>query len=261
MPKDNKKKAAKAKPAKAAAPATKKAPEYKAPPKEKRDTSIGNLQPKRDLTRFVRWPRYITLQRQKRVLLQRINIPPTLNQFNLTLDKEWAEKVIKFAAKYRPETKLEKKERLEKKADAIAKGETPAAEKKGHVLRYGINQVTSLVEKKEAKLVLIAHDVDPIEIVVWLPALCRKKGVPYAIIKSKSRLGQLVSKKKTTAVAITSVRSEDVAELQKLAEGISGLYNDRYDQIRKTWGGGQLGMVSKHKIAAKKKAQAGTMLN
>lgn len=38
---------------------------------------------------------------------------------------------------------------------------------------------------------MIAHDVDPIELVVWLPALCRKMGVPYAIVKGKSRLGQV----------------------------------------------------------------------
>lgn len=36
---------------------------------------------------------------------------------------------------------------------------------------------------------VIAHDVDPIELVVWLPALCRKMEIPYAIVKGKSRLG------------------------------------------------------------------------
>ena len=41
-------------------------------------------------------------------------------------------------------------------------------------------------------MVVIAHDVDPIELVVWLPALCRKMEVPYAIVKGKSRLGAVV---------------------------------------------------------------------
>ena len=46
----------------------------------------------------------------------------------------------------------------------------------GHqVLKYGLNHVTTLVENKMAKLVIIAHDVEPIELVCWLPALCRKK--------------------------------------------------------------------------------------
>ena len=38
---------------------------------------------------------------------------------------------------------------------------------------------------------VIAHDIDPIELIVWLPALCRKMGVPYAIVKGKSRIGQV----------------------------------------------------------------------
>lgn len=47
----------------------------------------GDLQPKRDLTRFVKWPKYVRIQRQKRILLQRLKVPPTLNQFSQTLEK------------------------------------------------------------------------------------------------------------------------------------------------------------------------------
>ncbi|XP_024178223.1 60S ribosomal protein L7a-like [Rosa chinensis] len=41
----------------------------------------------------------------------------------------------------------------------------------------------------KAQLVVIAHDVDPIELVVWLPALCKKMEIPYCIVKGKARLG------------------------------------------------------------------------
>ena len=71
----------------------------------------------------------------------------------------------------------------------------------------GVNTVTTLVENKKAQLVVIAHDVDPIELVVFLPALCRKMGVPYCIIKGKARLGRLVHRKTCTAVAFTQVNS------------------------------------------------------
>jgi large subunit ribosomal protein L7Ae len=47
----------------------------------------GDIQPKRDLTRFVKWPRYVRIQRQKRILMQRLKVPPQLNQFQQTLDK------------------------------------------------------------------------------------------------------------------------------------------------------------------------------
>jgi len=41
----------------------------------------GDIQPKRNLTRFVKWPKYIRIQRQKRILMQRLKVPPTINQF------------------------------------------------------------------------------------------------------------------------------------------------------------------------------------
>ena len=65
--------------------------------------------------------------------------------------------------------------------------------------------MTYLIEQKKAKLVLIANDVDPIELVVWLPALCRKMDVPYMIVANKGRLGTLVRQKKAAAVCLTSV--------------------------------------------------------
>ncbi len=51
------------------------------------------------------------------------------------------------------------------------------------VVKFGLNHVTHLVETGKASLVVIAHDVDPIELVVWLPAVCRKMNVPYIIVK------------------------------------------------------------------------------
>merc|ERR1712139_682028 len=109
-----------------------------------------------------------------------------------------------------------KKARLLETAQAKKDGQEVKS-KKPVVIKYGLNHVTQLIEEKKAKLVVIAHDVDPIEIVCWLPALCRKKDVPYCIIKGKSRLGQLVHKKTASCVALTTVRQEDKAELDTIA--------------------------------------------
>ena len=57
-------------------------------------------------------------------------------------------------------------------------------------IKYGLNHVTTLVEEGKAQLVMIAHDVDPIELVLWLPALCKKQGVPYCIVKARAPLAQ-----------------------------------------------------------------------
>merc|ERR1712224_770682 len=78
----------------------------------------------------------------------------------------------------------------------------------------GINHVTTLVEEKKAKLVIIAHDVDPIEIIVWLPQLCKLRNVPYCIVKSKARLGAVVGMKTATCLAITDVKQENKKDLE-----------------------------------------------
>ena len=53
--------------------------------KRSRNFRVGNsIQPDRNLTRFVKWPKYITFQRQKRILLTRIKVPPSIAQFSVT---------------------------------------------------------------------------------------------------------------------------------------------------------------------------------
>lgn len=222
-----------------------------------RNFGIGNdIPPKRDLTRYVKWPKYVRLQRQKRVLYARLKIPPAINQFSRTLDKNTAAQLFKLFLKYRPEDKAEKQKRLKEIAEARVKsqGDAPQIPKKPNVVKYGINHITSLVEQKKAKLVVIAHDVDPIELVVWLPALCRKMGVPYCIVKGKSRLGFVVKKKTATALAIVNVNKEDQNEFNTLSTAIKENYNDRFEEFRKVWGGGKLGQKANVAIAKKQKA-------
>jgi len=81
-----------------------------------------DIQPRRDLTRFVKWPEYIRLQRQKVILSQRLKVPPAIAQFSHTLDKNTATQLFKLLDKYRPETKKEKNARLTATATATASG-------------------------------------------------------------------------------------------------------------------------------------------
>src|SRR6186713_2366196 len=145
---------------------------------------------------MVKWPEYIRLQRQRKILNLRVKVPPAIAQFSNVLDRNTAAQTFKLLNKYRPETKAEKKERLTKEATAISEGKKKEdVSKKPYTVKYGLNHVVGLIENKKAALVLIPNDVDPIELVVFLPALCRKMGVPYAIIKGKARLGTVVHKK------------------------------------------------------------------
>jgi large subunit ribosomal protein L7Ae len=226
---------------------------------EKRPKNFGigqNVQPKRDLSRFVRWPKYIRVQRQKAVLQKRLKVPPPIHQFSQTLDKTTAVKMFKLLEKYRPESSLAKKQRLKKAAEAKEQGKEVTPKRRPNFVRAGTNTVTKLVEQKKAQLVVIAHDVDPIELVLFLPALCRKMGIPYCIVKGKARLGRLVRRKTCTALALTSVESNDKGNFSKILEAVKTNYNDRHDEIRKHWGGGILGSKSMARIAKMERAKA-----
>jgi len=273
MGKDNKTKAAASSAAKSDKPAAAK-PKKSGPKKDfytthphlfqkdAKDFRVGrDIQPKRDLSRFVKWPRYVRLQRQRAVLKKRLKVPPSIDQFTKTLDKNNADTLLRLLGKYRPETKEAKKKRLAEAAKARVadekkggdkKDEKKAAAEKPLLLKYGINHVCALVEAKKAKLVLIAHDVDPIEIVVWLPALCRRMDVPYAIIKSKARLGLLVHKKTATAVAVTDVKPEDNAKLDQIIKSVK----ENYSAVHRHWGGGVLGSKAQAVVRARQKAAA-----
>ncbi|EOA27435.1 hypothetical protein CARUB_v10023573mg [Capsella rubella] len=215
----------------------------------------GALPPKKDLSRYIKWPKSIRLQRQKRILKQRLKVPPALNQFTKTLDKNLATNLFKVLLKYRPEDKAAKKDRLLKKAQAEAEGKTSES-KKPIVVKYGLNHVTYLIEQNKAQLVVIAHDVDPIELVVWLPALCRKMEVPYCIVKGKSRLGAVVHQKTAACLCLTTVKNEDKLEFSKILEAIKANFNDKYEEYRKKWGGGIMGSKSQAKTKAKERVLA-----
>ncbi|KAH8884597.1 L30e-like protein [Thozetella sp. PMI_491] len=236
--------------------AGKKAPKNPLLEKRPRNYGIGqDIQPKRNLSRMVKWPEYVRLQRQKKILHMRLKVPPAIAQFQHVLDKNTAAQAFKLLNKYRPETKAEKKERLVKEATAIKEGKKKEdVSKKPYVVKYGLNHVVGLIENKKASLVLIPNDVDPIELVIFLPALCRKMGIPYAIIKGKARLGTVVHKKTAAVLAITEVRSEDKTELSKLVSAVKEGYIEKNEDARKRWGGGIMGQKALNRIAKKKRA-------
>lgn len=226
---------------------------------------------------MVKWPEYVRLQRQKKILNLRLKVPPAIAQFSNVLDRNTAAQTFKLLNKYKPETKAEKKERLLKEATAISEGKKKEdVSKKPYAVKYGLNHVVGLIENKKAGLVLIPNDVDPIELVIFLPALCRKMGVPYAIVKGKARLGVVVHKKvclpsvfsfavywscmiltihQTAAVlALTEVRSEDKSELSKLVSAIKEGYSEKYEEAKRHWGGGIMGQKAIARTEKKRKA-------
>lgn len=204
---------------------------------------------------MVKWPEYVRLQRQRKILKMRLKVPPSIAQFGNVLDRNAAAQTFKLLNKYRPETKVEKKERLHKEATAVSEGKKKEdVSKKPYTVKYGLNHVVGLIENKKASLVLIPNDVDPIELVIFLPALCKKMGIPYVIIKGKARLGTVVHKKTAAVLALTEVRQEDKNELSKLISTIKEGYMAQTEESKRHWGGGIMGAKAQAKETKKRKA-------
>jgi len=211
---------------------------------------IGQVRrPGADLTRFVRWPRYIRIQRQKRILYNRLKVPPAINQFTRTLDHNATQDLFKLLHKYRPEEHQAKKKRLTEIAKATVKGQAlPDNLKKPLAVVHGVNQVIKAIESKRARLVVVAGDVDPIELVIAIPSICRKVDIPYVVVKGKSSLGIIARRKTTTCVAVTDVDKNDKQELANLATIGRESFNENIEH-RRQWGGGKLGSKSAAKVA------------
>jgi large subunit ribosomal protein L7Ae len=63
---------------------------------------------------------------------------------------------------------------------------------KSGAVRKGTNEATKAVERSQAKLVVIAEDVDPPEVVAHLPLLCDERKIPYVFVPDKNKLGTAI---------------------------------------------------------------------
>ena len=90
-------------------------------------------------------------------------------------------------------------------------------------IRKGVNETTKAVERGQAKLVLIAEDVDPPEIVAHLPILCEERGVPYIYVPSKKELGKAagIEVNASSACIIEPGEAEDI--IKQIIEAVKKL--------------------------------------
>ncbi|HEV2192092.1 MAG: 50S ribosomal protein L7Ae [Nitrosopumilaceae archaeon] len=68
-------------------------------------------------------------------------------------------------------------------------------------VKKGTNEVTKAIERGISKLVIIAEDVEPPEVVAHLPILCEEHGAAYAFVPSKQDLGKALGIDVTSAAA------------------------------------------------------------
>jgi large subunit ribosomal protein L7Ae len=96
------------------------------------------------------------------------------------------------------------------------------ASKNGKV-KVGVNETTKMIERGTAKLVIVAKDVQPAEIVMHLPLLCREKNIPCSFIATKKELGEKAGLNVgTSAIAIVD-EGEAKKELEEITKKLKEL--------------------------------------
>ena len=84
--------------------------------------------------------------------------------------------------------------------------------KKSGKIKKGTNEVTKIVERGLAKLVLYAKDVNPAEVVMHLSPLCKEKNVPCVEVPSKEELGAAAGLSVATS-AVAIIKEGDAKDL------------------------------------------------
>ena len=90
-------------------------------------------------------------------------------------------------------------------------------------IKKGINEATKSIERGIARLVIVAEDVEPQEVIMYLPGLCDDKKAPYIFVKSKVDLGNAAGIERPTAAVAIIVDGKAKELVDDLVEKINGL--------------------------------------
>ena len=95
--------------------------------------------------------------------------------------------------------------------------------RKGGKIKIGSNEVTKAIERGAAKLVLIAKDVSPPEIVMHLPLLCSEKNVPFSYVSTKQALGKAAGIPVGTSSLVVTSEGDAKKEIEDISNKVASL--------------------------------------
>ncbi|EJT48674.1 snRNP subunit [Trichosporon asahii var. asahii CBS 8904] len=85
-------------------------------------------------------------------------------------------------------------------------------------LKKGANEATKTLNRGICEFIIMAADVEPIEIVLHLPLLCEDKNVVYCFVPSKTALGRACGVSRPVIAA--SVTTNEARELNSQIQAV-----------------------------------------
>ena len=97
-------------------------------------------------------------------------------------------------------------------------------------VKKGTNEATKAIERGSSKLIVIAEDVEPPEVVAHLPILCEEQGAAFVFVPTKQELGSLLGIEITSAAAAILDAGDAQHIVDQIIERISKIKGGKTDQ-------------------------------
>ncbi|MEK0349901.1 MAG: 50S ribosomal protein L7Ae [Nitrosopumilus sp.] len=97
-------------------------------------------------------------------------------------------------------------------------------------VKKGTNEATKAIERGTSKLIIIAEDVEPPEVVAHLPILCEEQGTPFVFVPTKQELGNSLGIEITSAAAAILDAGDAQHIVDQIIETISKIKGGKTDQ-------------------------------
>ena len=96
-------------------------------------------------------------------------------------------------------------------------------------VKKGTNEATKAIERGVSKLIIIAEDVEPPEVVAHLPILCEERGAAYAFVPNKQELGKALGIEVTSAAAAILDSGDDQHIIDEVVTSIEKIKGGKSD--------------------------------
>jgi len=90
-------------------------------------------------------------------------------------------------------------------------------------VRKGVNETTKSIERGVSKLVVMAEDISPEEILMHIPVICDEKKITYVYVPSKAELGKAAGLEVPTAAVSIDEEGNAKKNIADIASKVSAL--------------------------------------
>jgi large subunit ribosomal protein L7Ae len=87
-------------------------------------------------------------------------------------------------------------------------------------IKKGLNEVTKAIERSQAKLVVIASDANPAELIMHIPILCDEKEVKCVVAGNREELGAASGLTLGTVAVVITEEGSAKDDLAKFVESL-----------------------------------------